>query len=99
MYNVCLLELQNKEVLRQSEKFPSPPNRVTGEPVPEQPSTHTQAQEGHSPPPPPILCCGEGDLTLREKWVERSVMLQNPEKPLITRKCLRGEKHPLPWCH
>lgn len=48
MYSVYLSELQNKEVLRQSEKFfffPPPTNSDTGEAVPE----HAQAHSGQIP--------------------------------------------------
>lgn len=67
MYSVYLLELQNKEVLRQSEKFfPPPTNSVAGESVPEQPPTHTQAHAGQIP--------------LRDKRVQRSTAPRTPQK-------------------
>lgn len=99
MYSVYLLELQNKEVLRQSEKFFPPTISVAGEPVPEQPPTHTQAHAGQIPPPER----GEGPHAPGQTGSTQH-SASNPPKTPITGRCLReeggcGEKHPPARCH
>lgn len=70
MYNVCLLQLQNKEVLRQSEKFPSQ----------NQHPMHTHTHAGHNFLPPPSGR-GEGDTPLQDKQrVKRSTEYRSPPK-------------------
>lgn len=75
MYSVYLLELQNKEVLRQSEKFFPPQSASQDNPfLSSRPRTPRPTRD-KSP-----LRSGERDPTLRDKRVQRSTAPRTPQK-------------------